>query len=454
MWERDFLREFYLPFCCTPDGRLYDRELGSPMSPMKISLLITSGFLLSTVLYLGLHLRKKFMAIKKLQLDIERLKEEMREAEIKATQLNAELSAAKETIELERRTFSEGRNQLQDTFKSLAAHALEGNSKQFIELARQSLERESLKNKNELDKKQMAIDELVKPLKNSLEGYQNQVNEMEKSRQRSYSIVESELKKVTEISTQLSRETTALKDALKKPHIRGRWGEVQLKNCIDMAGMSDYSDVNMQDVHSLDEKRRLIPDMTVKMPGGHIIVVDAKTPIDAFMASLEASTEEERKGEMFRHGQHVKSHIKQLATKEYQNHVQGSADFTVMFLPNESFLYAALESQADLMEYALEKKVLIATPPTLIGLLRVIRYGWNEQKLAENAQKISETGRELHKRVSDFLSAYTNIGKQLDKAQSEFEVGWVRLQSRVLTQAKRLEDLGAKGSKELPETRV
>lgn len=423
--------------------------LGSAMNLIEILPVITSVFLASTTLYMGLQLIKRSRVLKKLHLDIARLDHENREMEIKVVRLEIKLKSCQEDFQSEQVRFSENKNQLQDTFKSLAAQTLEGNSKQFLELAKQVLERESLQNKNELDRRQWAIDELVKPLKVSLESYQNQVNEMEKSRQRSYSVVESELKKVTEIGVQLSRETTALKDALKKPHIRGRWGEVQLRNCIDMAGMSDYSDVNIQDLHSRDDGKRLIPDMTVKMPGGHIVVVDAKTPIDAFIASLEATTEEERKSEMFRHGQHVRNHIKQLAAKKYQDHVKGSADFTVMFLPNESFLYAALENQSDLMEYAMEKKILIATPPTLIGLLKVIRYGWNEQRLAEGAQKISDTGKELHKRISDFLLAYTNVGKYLDKAKSEFDIGLTRLQSRVLTQAKRLEDLGAKSSKEL-----
>ena len=421
------------------------------MNTMEILLLTTLAFSISTILYLLFHLKKKSTALKKSHSDVKYLNDKIRDSEIRATRLDAELIASKKSLESERRTLLGNKSQLQDTFKSLAAQALESNNKQFLEFAKQSLEKESLQNKNELDKRQNAINELVKPLKTSLESYQSQVNEMENSRQRSYSIVENELKKVTEISAQLSRETMALKDALKKPHIRGRWGEVQLRNCIDIAGISTYSDVHMQDVYNRNEGGRLIPDMTVRMPGGHIVVVDAKTPIEAFIASLEANTEEERKTQMLRHGQHVKTHIKQLATKNYQNHIKGSADFTVMFLPNESFLYAALENQADLMEYAIEKKILIATPPTLIGLLKVIRYGWNEQKLTENAQKISETGRELHKRISDFLSAYTNVGKQLDKAKSEFDVGLGRLQSRVLTQAKRLEDLGAKSSKELPE---
>ena len=154
---------------------------------------------------------------------------------------------------------------------------------------------------------------------------------------------------------------------------------------------------------------------------------------------------------MLRHGQHVKNHIKQLSTKAYSEKLKNSADFTIMFLPNESFLYAALETQGDIIEFALERKILIATPPTLIGLLKVIRYGWNEQQLSENAKIISQVGTELHKRICDFVDAYSNVGKFLDKAQVEYHAGMTRLESRVLTQARRLERLGAKSHKSLPD---
>ncbi|MEZ4873467.1 MAG: DNA recombination protein RmuC [Bdellovibrionales bacterium] len=226
---------------------------------------------------------------------------------------------------------------------------------------------------------------------------------------------------------------------------------MQLKNCIELAGMSEFSDVTFQDSSTDDDGKNLRPDMVVRMPGDRKVIVDCKTPIDAFMASLEASTEEERTVEMARHGKHVKKHVQDLSVKDYASNIRGSADFTVMFLPNESFLYAALEAEPDLMEFALQRKVLIATPPTLIGLLKVIRYGWNEQALAENAFRISEVGKELHKRVCDFVEAYSLVGKHLQKAQEEFDKGMTRLESRVIVQARKLEKLGAKGKKELPE---
>lgn len=337
-----------------------------------------------------------------------------------------------------------------ERFRSLAAQSLEGNTQQFLHLARTTLEKETLVSQTELEKRKIEIQHLVEPLQKKLEEYQTQLQGIERERQRSYSQVEQELKRVTELSANLTQETSALKNALKKPHVRGRWGEVQLKNCIELAGMSEFADVTFQDVTTLEEGGRHIPDMTVRMPGGRIVVVDAKTPIDAFLSSLEAKDDETRATELARHGRHVKEHIKKLSSKSYSDSFRTSADFTVMFLPNESFLYAALEVEPDLVEFAIQRKILVATPPTLIGLLKVIRYGWNEERLAENAQRISEVGTELHKRVVDFVDGFLNIGKHLDKAKQEYDAGLSRLQSRIVTQAKRLEKLGAKSAKDLP----
>ena len=336
-----------------------------------------------------------------------------------------------------------GEDLLLERFRSLASQTLEGSSQQFLQLAKSTLEKEQIIAQSELDKRKVEISNLVEPLSKKVTEYQEQLQTLERERQKSYVHVEEELRRVAELGTVLNKETTALKNALKKPHVRGRWGEVQLKNCVEIAGMSEFADVTFQDSTTLEEGQRLIPDMTVRMPGGRVVVVDAKTPIDAFLASLEAVDDEGRAAELARHGRHVKDHIKKLSTKAYSESLKESADFVVLFLPNESFLYAALEVEPDIMEFAIQRKILIATPPTLIGLLKVIRYGWNEERLAENAQKISEAGIELHKRVVDFVDAFMGIGRHLDKAKQEYETGLSRLQSRVITQAKRLEQLGA-----------
>jgi DNA recombination protein RmuC len=342
--------------------------------------------------------------------------------------------------------------QMRDSFQSLAHQTLEGQTRQFLDLAKQTLSQQTEVAKNDLEKRQISIDNVISPLQKALETIHKHTLDLEKERQKSYSLIESELKRVVETSTTLSSETRALKNALKKPHVRGRWGEVQLKNCVELAGMSEYADVQFQDVNTLEDGQKLIPDMTVKMPGGRIVIVDAKTPIDAFIASLEAASEEEKNVEMRRHGMQVKEHIKKLALKKYNEELKDSADFTVMFLPNESFLYAALETQPDLVEFAIEKKILIATPPTFVGLLKVIRFGWNEERLAANAEKIRDVGRELHKRAAEFVETYISVGKYLGLASDKYDEGLKRLNQRFMAQARKMEELGAKSTKELPES--
>ena len=338
----------------------------------------------------------------------------------------------------------------QDSFKGLASSALEASMSQFLNLAKSTFDQAHEIQRMSADQKHQAVESLLKPVGEALSKYQTQVELIEKDRQRAFQTIDQELKRVSEAHKQLAKETSSLKDALKRPHVRGRWGEVQLRNCIELAGMSEYSDVVFQDVSS-DEDGRHIPDMIVRMPGGRRVIVDAKTPIDAFLASLEATSEEQRGVELSRHGRHLKEHVKKLSSRAYTDALKDTADFTVLFLPNESFLYAALEAEPDVVEFALQKKVLIATPPTLIGLLKVIRFGWSEERLAENAQKISEMGQELHKRLCDFVESYATVGKHIDKAKEEYEKGRARLESRVLVQARRFEALGAKSAKTLIE---
>ena len=386
-----------------------------------------------------------------LEQDLKVKHEDLALAQTQIAKLETQKESLEQSLTSEKEMLARAELGLKDAFKSLAANALEGNTKQFLQLAKSQLGQESELAKKELEKKEQSIESLVKPLSKILEQYQGQVSEIEKERQKSYTNIELELKRVLESTTLLSSETLALKNALKKPHVRGRWGEVQLKNCVELAGMSEYADVNFQDITKDNEGQLHIPDMTVRMPGGRLIVVDSKTPIDAFLASIEANTEEERVAEMARHGRHVKDHVKKLSLRAYTDALKESPDFTVMFLPNESFLYAALESEADLMEYALQKKILITTPPTLIGLLKVIRFGWNEERLAENALRISEAGQELHKRLVEFVDGYITVGKSLDKAKAEYDKGMNRLEKRLISKAREMESLGVKSSKSLPE---
>lgn len=364
--------------------------------------------------------------------------------QIKLIRVKSELDFAQKSLALEKDILKQSLDSLQNSFNSLASTALDANNKRFLDLAKSTIEKETTQTGHNLQG-------IVRPLEQILSTYQKNIDDLEKERQKSYFKVESELQKLSVSGQQLAQATLSLKDALKRPHVRGRWGEMQLKNCMELAGMSEYADITFQDAQTDSEGQKLIPDMTVKMPGGRVVLVDAKTPIDAFLSYLDAPSDEQKRIELNRHGKHIRDHINKLSLKEYGARFENTADMTVMFLPNESFLYAALESQPDLVEYALAKKILVATPPTLIGLLKVIRFGWTEEKLAENARAISEVGSELHKRIADFVEGFVKIGDSLKRASDEYENGLKRLNSRILSQAKKLESLGARGNKELPE---
>lgn len=372
-------------------------------------------------------------------------KEEYQDLKSSNIRLEEKLKQYDQSRDEQRAWLEQAKNQ----FQSLASEALEGNNKQFVELAKAHLSKESEVLKGDFSQKQQAIKQMLEPLKLSLDEYYKQTINLDKQHNTGLNRIGDELKRVISSHQELSKQTRTLKNALKRPHIRGRWGEVQLANCVELAGMSEFADVSFQQSENIDDKQ-LRPDLVVKMPGNRLVIVDAKTPIDAFMRSIEVDTEEERKLEMQKHGQQVKDHVKKLSLKSYGGNFSKSADFTVMFLPNESFLYAAIETQSDLIEFALDKKILIATPPTFVGLLKVVHYGWQEQKLADNAEKISQIGKELHKRIADFVECYHLVGKSLLKASSDYEVGMKRLNSRLIPQAKKMEELGAKGKKDLP----
>lgn len=398
------------------------------------------------------EVRQKTCQIENFQQDLRVLVNRNEDLLQSVARLESEKSSLAQSLSEQRSFLSQSGEQLQQAFRGLASQALESNNRVFIDLAQQILSKENQFQRSDQEKRDQNLQLLLDPIRQTLTKYQDFTREIEIERKKSFVSIENELRRVIDTSSALSRTTAALKDALKRPSVRGRWGEVQLKNCIELAGMSEYSDVRLQDVRTSDDGQRLIPDMTVRMPGGRVVVVDAKTPIDAFLSSLEAVDPEIQKAELVSHGRHVKEHVRKLSTRAYGEAIAESSDFTIMFLPNESFLYAALESEPDLVEFALQRKVLIATPPTLVGLLKVIRFGWSEEKLAANAQLISEVGKELHKRLCDFIGAYSNIGKFLEKARHEYETGLMRLERRVLGQARRLEKLGAKSHKSLPSS--
>lgn len=439
---------------------------------MPNSMLVLIGLLSIGCIFLGwalfmvyrrmLNLRQNFtlaeqakvfveLSQTKLTNELNQQVQKVMDLQIQKAELQTQLDMLQNTLNSERSTFDRLKEQMTHAFESLASKVLRVNGEQFLQTAKELLNQETQGVKVDLQQRSQMFEATLRPLQESLNRLQNQNLALEQQRQNSIGSIATELKKVVESSENLRQQTQALKDALKRPHVRGRWGELQLRNCIELAGMSEYADLTFQEITTLENGQKLVPDLVVKMPGGRVVIVDAKTPIDAFLTALESTSEEERQTQLVRHGRHIKEHILRLSTKAYNEQCGASADFTIMFLPNESFLYAALESEPNLVEFALQKKILIATPPTFIGLLKVIRFGWSEEKLARNAEEISTAARELHKRLVDFTDSLLGMGKYLQKAQNEYDVTVKRFNSRVLTQARRIEELGAKSTKPLPE---
>ena len=377
---------------------------------------------------------------------------------VRAGELERDLDRAQSDLTHERAlheerllTLTHAQERMSESFKALSAEALQASMAQLTELARVQLQATQAEAKGDLDKRQQAVEQLVAPLREQLGKVDERLLHLDQERRQSRGWLESQLKTLNETGERLRTETGALVTALRKPNARGQWGQMQLRNVVELAGMVRHCDFCEQSSFPGDE-RTLRPDLIVNLPGGKHVVVDAKAPLQGVLDAYEAPNEEERERHLRDHARLLRKHVKQLSDKSYWSGLDSAPDFVVLFLPGETLYGAALEADPALIQDAMERRVLIATPTTLLAILHAVSYGWQQERVAESAQAISELGRELHARLAKLSNLLATLGSRLNSSVRAFNETIGSYEARVMPAARRFGDHGAVSEgRELPE---
>jgi len=362
------------------------------------------------------------------------------------TRLEASVLADKDRVDL----LEQSETRLRLAFDSIAGATLRSNSELFLRLAREALGRDQAVAQGALKEREAAIAQLVEPLRTALQRTEAQVQEIERERRDAFSALRTQIETLAGGQVQLQKETRNLVTALRRPEVRGRWGELTLRRLVELAGLSEHCDFSEQP-QVVGEEGTLRPDLVVHMPDARDLVIDAKTPFEAYLSAIEAGTEEERQQALKRHAQQVEARVRELGSKSYWAQFERSPEFAVLFLPGDQFLSAALAERPQLLETALAQNVIIATPSTLIALLKAVAYGWRQSAMAHNAAIIRDLGQELYRRLGTFGGHLGRMGVRLGGAVEAYNSAVGSLERQVMSQARRFSELGVTGDAPLPE---
>ncbi|NOZ10078.1 MAG: DNA recombination protein RmuC [Gammaproteobacteria bacterium] len=337
---------------------------------------------------------------------------------------------------------------METRFAALSGEALKGNNAAFLTLAQETMKQFHGQAKSDLELKEKAVENLVKPIKDALEKTERQISKIEQDRHEAYGALTKHLETMTLSQQQLQNETRNLVQALRRPEVRGQWGEITLRRLVELAGMVEHCDFFEQETHS-GESGVLRPDMIIRMPAGREVVVDVKTPLDAYLSAVEAESDDSRQGHLVKHARNVRNRVRELAAKAYWAQFDQAPDFVVLFIPGDQFLGAALDVDPDLLENALQQKVILATPTSFVALLRAVAFGWRQETLAENAEKIRTVGEALYHRLATFTEHLTRLGRSLETSVTTYNKAVGSFDSNVLPGARKFTELGLSARKSL-----